>query len=121
MIYLRKALQKKLKEYHSSVYYEQSPEDALFPYVVFTFPNSFTNEYQEVFVMDVDIWDNKEDTTDIERLSSEYWKGLNRYCYIDGNIQFTVYRSNRLFDLEDDNPTIKRRKLIFEVKYFERE
>jgi len=121
MIYLRKAIMRKLKEYHSSVYFEQSPEDTLFPYVVFTFPNSFTNEHQEIFVMDVDIWDNREDTTDLETLSSTIWRGLNRYFYIDEHIQISVYRSNRLFDLEDNNPRIKRRKLIFEVKYFERE
>lgn len=121
MIYLRTAIQSKLEEYHSSVYFQDSPEDALFPYVVFTFPNLFTNEDQEIFVMDVDIWDNKEDTTTLETLSSQIWKGLNRYFYIDENIQFVVYRSNRLFELEDDNPRIKRRKLIFEVKYFERE
>lgn len=121
MIYLRKALKSILEEYHSSVSFQDSPKDISFPYVVYTFPNSFTNGDQEIFVMDVDIWDNKEDTTALETLSSEIWKGLNRFYYIDEHIQFVIYRSNRLFDLEDDNPIIKRRKLIFEVRYYERE
>ena len=110
----------KLEESHHEVYFEQAPSEAIFPYVVYTFPNSFTVEEQEIFVLDVDIWDDKQDTTALETLASSIWKALNRYLHIDENIQFTIYRSNRLPELEDDNPAIKRRKLIFELKYYNR-
>jgi len=121
MINLRNAIMKKLKEFHPVAYSEQAPKKANFPYVVYSFPNSFSKEGQEVFILDIDIWDNQEDTTALETLASSVWKGLNRLHYIDENIQFSIYQSSRLPELEDDNPAIKRRKLIFELKYFERE
>lgn len=122
MLNLRITLDNLLETYHSRVYFEQAPTGKLapdFPYIVYTFPNSFTLGDQEVFVLDVDVWDNKQDTTELEMLASSIWRALNRYHYIDENIQFSIYHSNRL-PLGDDNPSIKRRKLIFELKYYDR-
>ena len=118
MINLRIALDKLLEEFHERVFFQSASKGTQFPYIVYTLPNSFTVEEQEIFVLDVDVWDNKEDTMELETLSSDIWKGLNRYHHYDKNIQFSVYRTNRL-PLDDDDPTIKRRKLIFELKYYD--
>lgn len=121
MIHLRTSLTTLLKSVHPNVNFEQAPKDQTFPYIVFNFLPSFQNEDQEVVVMDVDVWDNKSDTTEIETLANTIWRALNKYHYIDENIQFTIYKSTRFPELEDNNPLIKRRKLTFEVKYFDRE
>jgi hypothetical protein len=70
--------------------------------------------------MDVDIWDNKDDTTELENLASVIWKGLNYHKHIDENIQFSIYRENRLPPLDEKETQLNRRKLIFSIKYFER-
>lgn len=119
MINLRTQLNKTLKTIHPRVYFQTAPDTATFPYVVYDLPNSFSNEEQEIFNLDVDIWDNNTDTTELETLSSTIWKSLNKYRYIDENIQFSIYRMNRL-SLKDDDVRIKRRKLIFQLRYYDR-
>ena len=119
MINLRKQLNVLLKAIHPRSYFQTAPDAALFPYVVYDLPNSFSNEEQDIFSLDVDIWDNNADTTDLETLSSAIWKGLHKYRHIDESIQFTIYKENRL-SLTDDDIRIKRRKLIFQIRYYDR-
>src|SRR5690625_1362610 len=101
MLELRTAINAILKTKHNNIYYHQAPNEKPFPYIIYNFPNSFDNENQEVFNLDIDIWDYSESTVAVETLSSELWRLFNRYHYIDDNIQFSVYRMNRLV-LEDD-------------------
>jgi|SRR5690625_3004032 len=114
-------VRRKLLEIHPRVYFDTAPDDAVFPYVVFNFPNDFTIEELEVFNLDVDVWDRPVDgdTNEIDAVSSGIWRGLHKCRYMDNNIQFSVYRANRLMP-DDDDPLIRRRKLIFELRYFDR-
>lgn len=119
MIDLRTALHQLLKQYHSQVYFMQAPDTATFPYVVYDLPNSFTDEQQEIFNLDIDIWDHSTDTKALETLTNQLWKGLDGHRHIDSKLQFSLYRENRL-TLTDDDSSIKRRKLIFQLRYFDR-
>lgn len=121
MINLRVQLNKILRTIHPRVYFQVATDTASFPYVTYDLPNSFINEEQDIFNLDVDIWDMpvNGDTTELEILSSAFWKGLNKYRYIDENIQFSIYRMNRL-SLTDDDVRIKRKKLIFQIRYYDR-
>ena len=120
MIKLRTQINNLLKTYHPQVHFQKAPDTAKMPYIVFDFPNSFDNENQEVFSFDIDIWDDKNDTTALETLASSLWKGLNYYRYTDADIQFSIYRENRLPPLDEEEINVKRRKLIFQVRYFDR-
>nr|WP_309099070.1 hypothetical protein [Fredinandcohnia onubensis] len=120
MIELRAALKLLLKTFHSRVHHQSAPAGTAFPYVVYNMPNSYTNEQQEIFVLDVDVWDDKDDTTELETIANKIWKGLNYHRHLDDDIQFSIYQENRLPPLDDDDPTLKRRKLIFQLKYFDR-
>lgn len=119
MIYLRAEINKKLKEIHDNVHYQVTGEK--FPHVVFDFPNSFMQGDMEVFNLDIDVWDNKVDTMELETISSSVWKMFNRYHHIDDKIQFSVYRDNRLPPLDEDDKNIRRRKLVFQLRYLNRE
>lgn len=119
MIKLRTRLNILLKTIHPRVHFNVAPDTTAFPYIVYDLPNSLTNEEQEVFVLDVDIWDNTTDTTAIETLAEQVWSTLHKYRYLDSDIQFSIYRMNRL-TLTDDDTRIRRRKLMFEVRYFDR-
>ena len=120
MINLRKALVTILKEEHSRVYFQRAPINATFPYVVYDLPNAFDNNDQDIYNFDIDIWDNAQDSTTLETLASTMWKKFNKYHYIDEDIQFSVYRDNRLPPLDEDKTNIIRRKLIFQLRYFDR-
>lgn len=119
MIELRKSIMKILMQYHDDVYYQHSTDRTGFPYVVYEFPSSFLTQEQETFTLDVDVWDNNNDTTVLETIATDIWRGLHKLHYMDEKVQFTIYRDNRLAPI-DDNKSIKRRKLIFELKYFDR-
>ncbi|WP_332632024.1 hypothetical protein [Halalkalibacter flavus] len=120
MIQLRKQINTLLKSYHSQVYYQTAPSTAIFPYIIYDFPNSFTAGEQEIFNFDVDVWDNNVDTTEIETLASNLWRGLNYYRYSDEDIQFSIYRENRLPELDEKEIGLRRRKLIFQLRYFDK-
>lgn len=120
MIRLRSQLTSLLKLYHPQVHYQTAPSTATFPYIVLNLPNSFTNEEQEIFSLDIDLWDNKADTTVLETLASKLWKELNHYRYSDDEIQFSIYRENRIPELDETEIGIRRRKLIFQLRYFDK-
>lgn len=120
MIKLRTELTKLLKLHHPTVYYQTAPSTAIFPYIILNLPNSFTNEEQEIFSVDVDIWDNRTDTTELETLASKLWKELNNHHHIDESIQFMIHRENRIPELDETEIGIRRRKLIFQLRYFDR-
>jgi hypothetical protein len=78
------------------------------------------NEQQEIFNLDIDVWDNKVDTMEIETLASAIWKGLNYHRHSDEDIQFSIYRENRLPELDEKELGLRRRKLIFQLRYFDK-
>lgn len=129
MIKLRTELNKILKSIHpniivdgkskSRVYFQDANDEAPFPYLVYDLPQSYFDDDLEIFNLDIDLWDNKEDTTELEILSQSIWNELNRYHFINEDMQFSVYRQNRL-TIEDDDPRIRRRTLMFQLRYHDR-
>src|SRR5690625_5278793 len=120
MIELRETIKRELTKHSDRVYYHKAPADKVYPYIVYDFPNSFMEGDQEIFNLDVDIWDNQDDTTPLETLATQVWRLFHRYHHIDENIQLSIYRENRLPPLDEKEQNIKRRKLIFQVRYFDR-
>lgn len=129
MIKLRTELNKILKAIHpnitvdgkskSRVHFQYASDDTPFPYIVYDLPQSYSDEDLEIFNLDIDVWDNKTDTTEIETLSQTIWNVLNKYRHIDENMQFTIYRYNR-GAIEDDDSRIRRRTLMFQIRYYDR-
>jgi len=120
MVKLRTALSAILKTIHPRVYFNKASETATMPYIVYSLPNSFAIEEQDVFSLDVDVWDDEIDTTAIETIAHNVWVELHSYKYIDASMQFSIKRSNRII-VTDEDPRINRRKLIFQLKYYDRE
>jgi len=96
------------------------------PYVTYSLESSFTddNMVMERFALTIDIWDNKPlDTTDLEILTGEIdgngditdATGLHRrHYYSNGIVAADFYRDGR-YDIEDEDPNIRRRQLRYEV------
>lgn len=133
VIEIRKIIVSALESAHPRVYYRKAPkkiEDpdnpgsyipTPFPYLVYDLPNSNDDGTLEQFILDVDAWDMSDgDTTTVEILIDSADKSLHRKTFtVDDNLSVTFYRDNRL-TVEDDDPSIKRRKYIYEVRTFER-
>jgi len=121
VIEIRKIINIALKSIHPRVYYRSAPDTAVFPYLVYDLPNSTDDGTLEQFVLDVDAWESTNgDTTGLETLIDSADKSLHRKTIIvDDNLAVTFYRENRLA-LTDDDPNIKRRKYIYQVRTFER-
>lgn len=120
MINLRKQVSTILKTYHSNIHFQKSTDDTDFIYITYDFPNTFKNGKQEIFNLDVDIYDSKDDTTDLETITTAIWKGLDYHRHNDKNMQFSIYQDNRLPPLDEKEKNVKRRKLIFELRYFDK-
>lgn len=126
MIELRTKLSELLKakipnqDGRSRVHYQTAPANTPMPYLIFNFLPSFMNGDQEVIPLDIDVWDNQADTNEIETVASELWKDLRKYRHLDADIQFVIYRESRVPELDESELGIRRRKLTFQIRYFDR-
>lgn len=110
----------KLSETQKPVYFEIAPQKASLPYIVFKLPNSVTVESDRMdYVLQIDLWDNKADTSALETLTSDIDKSLYRLQYMDATQFIKFERESRLM-IPDPDPTIKRRQLRYTVKHYER-
>jgi hypothetical protein len=120
MIDIRKLIQAELKAVHPRVYYQVAPETAVFPYIVYDLPNVYDDgEGYQLITLDVDGWENKDDTTALETLMASINARLNKKTLANSNITITLYLENKL-TLTDDVPTIRRRKYTYQGRKFGR-
>jgi len=120
LIELRTAINLFLKTIHQRVYFQEAPTTASFPYIVFDIPNIYDDgEGTETATVDVDAWDNSADTTALEMLITLVNAGLNKSTLTSGDLTATFYLDTKI-PLTDDDPTIHRRKYIYQAKLFRR-
>jgi hypothetical protein len=118
IIEIRKYLLILLKSIHPRVYFEQAPDNAVYPYIVYNLPNSFEEGIMEQFVLDIDAWDNSKDTTSLETLIDSVDQSLHRkVAVVNDTMAFIFYRENRL-SLTDDDPRIRRRKYVYQIRTY---
>ncbi len=129
MSQLKDLLKAYLKTIHPRVYYEDAPESANYPYLVFDFPNNLSDgESVDVVVIDIDGWDvpNDGDITPLESLMAlvngngnlDNPTGLDKKTLTAENMAVTFYLDNKL-NLRDDDKRIRRRKYIYQARLFE--
>jgi hypothetical protein len=120
MMNLLQVLFTKLSEIQKPVYFELAPSNAVFPYIVYKLPNSTNVESdRQDYVLQVDVWDNKSDTTALETLTNDIDKKLNKMEHLDFTQFIKIERENRLM-VPDTDPEIRRRQLRYTVKQYER-
>lgn len=119
-IALRTIVTTLLKEVNNNVYYIEAPNNTSSPYIVFDFNTVDLNNYprNDVFLI-VDIWDKNDDTMTIENLADEIEEKLNRLNYPTDEVLPTIFLSTR-YNLTDEDKSIKRRQLRFEIQNYER-
>ena len=137
---LRELLHPYLKSIHLRVYFQDAPDNAQFPYLVYDF-TQITNDGEgfETAAVDIDGWDMPADgdTTALETLMQTVNDALNKktlladeklYGFYSPSQPFIVVEApfavtfylDRKIPIRDDNPDIKRRKYIYEARLFGR-
>lgn len=69
IIEARQAIQTALLTAHPRIYYENAPSNAVYPFIVFNFPNSvYDGANTGSIVLEVDGWDKSKTSTNLETL-----------------------------------------------------
>lgn len=115
---LRKQLQKVLKTATSNVHFEQAPDAANYPYIVYELSELTYSDGKSTMQLEVNVLGYGTNTAAIESIADAVQTTLNDYFYINPYIQFTAYRGARNTIKEDDKQIIRRR-LTFEIQLHE--
>ncbi|MFA5715838.1 MAG: hypothetical protein WC998_08860 [Candidatus Paceibacterota bacterium] len=129
VIELKKMICAFLKTKTANVYpYDSVPQNAVLPYTTYSLDSGFPDENRKMerFTLLVDNWDNNSDTTALETVTGSIdgdgdkvsATGLNEKKYfVSGTLQASFYREGR-FEVPDEDPSIKRRQLRYEVQVY---
>lgn len=117
-IELRKVIAAALKTVHPRVYYERAPDKAQYPYLVWELPDSINDGYRERWRLEIDGWDAPAngDTVALETLMDKVNSAIDEMVELK-NLVVVVRLQNRL-SLQDDDPSIRRRKYVYAVRTF---
>ncbi|MDD5589477.1 MAG: hypothetical protein PHP92_05455 [Candidatus Nanoarchaeia archaeon] len=124
---LKKSLETFLKTKADRVYQKKAPETKTFPYVVWNLISSDSGYSEaEDFILEIDIWDDKRDTTTIDTLVGiidgdgdiKAPSGLHRKnIFIESILSAKIYRQNR-YEIHDEDETLERRQLRYKMKTY---
>jgi hypothetical protein len=117
--FLKTHLQNELTEFNALATFEEVPKSSAFPFVVYDIPDTSINELSlEVFTLEIDGWSQGKDTANLENIMHTIDVSLHKKTFMIQKLSLTFYRENRL-SLTDDDPQIKRRKYIYQVRTYE--
>lgn len=119
MRHLKTQLTTQLKNVYPKVYYENAPDDAVFPYVVYSLGSSYNNRANCIYTLDLDVWDKSTSSKKVDDITKDLIKKLDLTGYIDEEIQYSLY-FDRTVDTGSEDKTLKRKTVIFELRYTER-
>lgn len=116
---LRSAVQAKLKTICDRVYYDHAEQNAEFPYLVFNV-EEVQHDYGAISCdLEINAIDYGRDTSTCETLADNVQASLDKWRYLDDDIQFSAYCDRRNSVQEEDKKIIRRR-MTFEVRMHER-
>lgn len=115
---LRVELQRLLKTLTANVYYEGNQDPAVYPRLVFELNEVSYDSGKTLFQLEVNIIDYGTSTRTVEDLADTVQSTLNKYYFINSEIQFRAYKGLRQ-KVEEDDKLIIRRRLLFEIHLHE--
>lgn len=111
---LRPVIQTKLRTLADRVFYEKTEGAPAFPYVVYSLKTYNYGEVINQAELEVNIYDNAEDTTALETLADNVWTAFDHDYYIDTNLSYASYPSVRNnIDVSDSN---KQRRILITLR-----
>lgn len=117
-IAIRTQLNKMFKTLNDNIYYEIADDDAPYPHLVYELKEIINDYGKTTYDLEVNIFDYGNSTSAIEQLGDDLGYLLDKYYFINDEIQFASYKSTRIIVQEDDKK-IRRRRLTFEIQAHE--
>lgn len=116
---LRKALRASMLTVADRVYYDQAPDAATYPHIVFDLSELMHEDGRTLIEMEVNILDYGTITTTAEAIADELQALLDRANFINPFIQYSIYRGLKQ-KVEEEDKQLIRRRLTFEIHLHER-
>jgi hypothetical protein len=114
---LKKELQRLLETINPNVYYEEASKP-VHPYIVYEM-QELTYEYGKTLLeLEMNVIDYGKNTTTVDSLADTIQYTLNKYYFINTEIQFVIYKDSRK-KIEEEDKKIIRRRLTFEIHLHE--
>lgn len=115
---LRKLIQSVLSEICPRVYYEQSADTELFPYIVYDLASIDLDKIErDDLVMTVDVWDRSNDPKSVENIADSIEQRLNTANLPTESVLPTFFRISRT-SVQDTDKSLKRRQLKFQIQNY---
>jgi len=115
---LRVELKKIFKTLTTNVYYEGNQDPAVYPRLIYDLSEVSYDSGKTLYQLEVNIIYYGTSTRVIEDLADTVQATLNKYYFINSEIQFVVYKGLRQ-KVEEDDKLIIRRRLLFEIQLHE--
>ena len=119
IIDIRIALQNVLKTIPniSKAYYEDAPDDAVYPYLVYELNSSDADgSSTEVFSLYINVWDNKSNTTILETIMDDINDTIDNVVIDANNISIRALLDTRLNINDSSDARLKRREYRYSLR-----
>ena len=116
---LKKELVTLLKGVCPNVYFENAFDTSSTPYLVYDLTQGVEREGQMIWNLDIDVWDRNSSSLNVDDLCKKL-RALDRTSHIDDKIQFSMHL-DRIINTKSESKEWKRKTVIFELRYMERE
>lgn len=114
-------VENRLKMVHSSVHLEKAPDKTKFPYITYELDIPGDDEdYRQDIVLEVDVWGNSPNTTEIDGYCNEIDALFHREYENNADFQVSCYRISRLM-VPDPDEKIRHRNLKYMLKTYFKE
>jgi hypothetical protein len=113
---LKKEIYTLLSAINSNTYHEKADQTTTVPYIVYSTMSGlseFENDRLDLIVM-IDIFDNKDDTTSLENLTTLVKNGLNRKNVNVTGCAMNLYFDS-IFDIIEEDENLRHRQLRFKI------
>lgn len=114
---IREKIQTSLLTISSEVYYEDAPDDAVYPYIVLNIPDGFFDGASTTLdTIEVDVWDQSDSSIQSETLRQSIIDTLDGIVYlVNANFSIRLVFDRRM-DIDDPDDRIKRKKSNFQIR-----
>lgn len=104
----------------TQVYYENAPDSAEYPYVVYSFKRDDTTDlYRDDVRLEVDVWDRSVNYISVENTGDVIDELLNGLNWPTDKVLPTFFREVR-YSLDDPDKSLKRHHMEYTVQTYER-
>lgn len=113
------SLQKELENFIGA-FYEEAPEEAEYPYHVFSARRLSDSDGRMNYVLEVNVWDQHRYYSRAENMMDELEQKLHRCNHITDDFLIRIFKGQRQ-NVPDSDKTIKRVREQFEMHVYQRE